>query len=261
MREEYAMNDFLSDLIITKIYSVSTMYTEKIKRKRVRNNWCLGIKHEGETEYFCNGKKFVSNLNNIVLLPKGSSYEWSCTVPGHFSFIEFECDKECEDIFCFKVPNVDEILKRFVELEYNRNQKNSFYEIESISETYKIIVDLLKTLKKKYVSSRNFEKIQSAVDYINQNYTKHITNDELAKLTNFSTVYFRKLFSENFNMSPQAYVHTLRIRKAKELFHSDYGNISSVALSLGYSSIYDFSKTFKKYVGISPSAYVKNCIG
>ena len=261
MREEYAMNDFLSDLIITKIFSVSTMYTEKIKRKRVRNNWCLGIKHEGETEYFCNGKKYVSNLNNIVLLPKGSSYEWSCTVPGHFSFIEFECDKEYEDIFCFKVANGDEILKRFVELEYNRNQKNSFYEIESISETYKIIVDLLKSLKKKYVSSRNFEKIQSAVDYINQNYTKHITNDELAKLTNFSTVYFRKLFSENFNMSPQAYIHTLRIRKAKELFHSDYVNISRVALYLGYSSIYDFSKTFKKYVGISPSEYVKNCIG
>ena len=100
---ECVMNDFLSDLIITKIYSVSTMYTEQIKKKRVRNNWCLGIKHEGETEYFCNGKKYVSNLNNVVLLPKGSSYEWCCTVPGHFSFIEFECDKECEDIFCFKV--------------------------------------------------------------------------------------------------------------------------------------------------------------
>jgi AraC-like DNA-binding protein len=61
-------------------------------------------------------------------------------------------------------------------------------------------------------------------------------------------------------MSPQAYIHTLRIRKAKELFHSDFGSISNVALSLGYSSIYDFSKTFKKYAGISPSKYVKTCI-
>lgn len=250
------MKNLLSDLIITKVYSVSTIYTEEISKKKKRTNWCLGIKHEGETEYFCNGKKYISNINNIVLLPKGSSYEWRCTIPGHFSFVEFECEKECSDIFSFKVGNGDEILKKLKELECKRTQKSIFFEIESIYATYGMIVDLLRVLEKKYVPTGKYIKIKPAVAYINQNYKRRITNDELAALTGFSTVYFRKLFTESFNMSPLSYIHTIRIRKAKEMLRGDFGSISDVALSLGYSSIYDFSKTFKKHVGVSPTKYL-----
>ncbi len=251
------MNNVLSDLIITKVYSVSTMYTEKSRKKRQRTNWCIGIKSEGETEYICNGKKYISNINNIVLLPKGSSYEWNCVEPGHYSFIEFECEKACSDMFSFKVGNGDEILKRLTALERKRNAKSSALEMESIYETYGILLELLRTVEKKYAPSGNYQKIKPAVEYINQNYKKHITNEELSALTGFSTVYFRKLFTENVNMSPISYLHTVRIRKAKDLFHGDFGSVSDVALSLGYSSIYDFSKTFKKYVGISPTEYIK----
>ena len=55
--------------------------------------------------------------------------------------------------------------------------------------------------------------------------------------------------------SPISYVHELRIKKAKEMLKSDYGSITDIAQSLGYLNIYDFSRTFKKYVGISPSKY------
>ena len=106
------MKNLLSDLIITKIYSASTIYTEYTNKKRVRNNWCLGIKYEGETQYCCNGKKYISDINNIILLPKGSSYEYTCTKPGHFSFIEFECEISCNEIFSFNITNGDKILKK-----------------------------------------------------------------------------------------------------------------------------------------------------
>lgn len=46
--------------------------------------------------------------------------------------------------------------------------------------------------------------------------------------------------------SPIAYVHELRIKKAKEILKSDYGTISEIAKSPGYLNIYDFSRDFKK---------------
>ena len=45
------------------------------------------------------------------------------------------------------------------------------------------------------------------------------------------------------------------IRLPKEILKSDYGTLSDVALSLGYASLYDFSRDFKKHTGIAPSKY------
>ena len=62
--------DVLSNLIITKIYSATTMYTEKNKKaKRLnRSCWAFVIKYEGETVYLSQGQKILSDKNNLVIL-------------------------------------------------------------------------------------------------------------------------------------------------------------------------------------------------
>lgn len=251
--------DILSDLIITKIYSATTMYTEKnIKAKR--NNrpcWAIVIKYEGETIYKSKEKSYLSNINNLAVLPKGSSYEWRCTHSGHFSIIEFESETVYDNILSFSVNNSEKILNLFKEMEYKRTLKKPLYEVESIRDTYSIILMLTQSIQKRYLPSEKLTKINPAVNYIAHNYNKNIKNDKLAQLTGLSTVYFRKLFTEVFGISPIAYINELRIKKAKEMLKSDYGSITDIAEYLGYLNIYDFSRTFKKHVGISPSKYVK----
>jgi len=56
-------------------------------------------------------------------------------------------------------------------------------------------------------------------------------------------------------VSPITYAKQLRIEKAKEMLKSDYGTLSDIAQSLGYSSLYDFSRDFKKHTGVAPSKY------
>ncbi len=68
--------EILSNLIITKIHSVSTMYTEKgtgSKRKK-RPLWALVIKYEGETRYKSNGKEYISNINIIPQNKENAQY-------------------------------------------------------------------------------------------------------------------------------------------------------------------------------------------
>ena len=249
--------DILSDLIITKVYSATTMYTEKnakVKRSN-RSKWAIVIKYEGKTMYVSKGKSYLSDIHNLVILPKGCSYEWCCTHSGHFSIIEFESELICNDIFSFSVKNSEKILKLFKELEYKRTLRKPMYEPESIRDTYSILLMLIQSIQKKYIPTEKRSKISPALDYIAKNYNTDIRNDDLAQLTGLFTVYFRKLFTDVVGTSPITYIHELRIKKAKEMLKSDYGSITDIAQSLGYLNIYDFSRTFKKYVGISPSKY------
>ena len=70
-----------------------------------------------------------------------------------------------------------------------------------------------------------------------------------------STVYFRKLFTEAYGMPPMRYVRQKRIEKAQNLLENGFTNISEIADSVGFNSIYHFSKTFKQLIGTSPSNY------
>ena len=250
-------SDFLANLIIKHIHSAATIYTTKGKkaRKSNRSYWSIICKYEGETIYNSNGKKYLSNYENIIILPYGCSYEWICTKSGHFSFIEFQCDFVYDEIISIPIKNTEKILSLFKKVEYTRTLKKSMYEIESIKDTYSIILKLAESLQHKYSPLSKQQKLLPAIEYIAKNYDKPITNEILAEVTGISTVYFRRLFTEIYNISPIAYVNEIRIKKAKEMLRSDYGTITDIALSLGYSNIYDFSRNFKKHTGIPPSQY------
>ena len=252
--------DILSDFVITKVHSVSTLYTpEKTKLKRNdRQRWAVVIKYEGETVYTSNGKQFLSDIGHILILPKGCSYDWQCTRSGHFSIIEFESEKTFEEPFSFFVKNGEKILKKFKDLEYKRNLKSPTVELESIRDTYSILLVLMKAVEARYLPTEKQQKIAPAVEYISQHYNENITNDKLAAIAGMSTVYFRKLFTNIMGVSPITYVHQFRTEKAKEMLGSDYGTLSDVAQSLGYPSLYDFSRDFKKHTGTSPSRYEKH---
>lgn len=233
------------------------MYTpQNTKAKREdRRRWAVVIKYEGETVYTSNGKQFLSDLSHLVILPKGCTYEWICTRAGHYSILEFDSEMTFHEPFGFSVKNSERILKIIKELEYNRNLNHPMAQIESIRDAYSVILLLTQSLPKQYYPTEKQQKIAPAIEYISQNYNKHITNDVLASVTGLSTVYFRKLFTQIMGVSPIVYVHQLRVQKAKEMLKSDYSTLSDIAQSLGYPSLYDFSRDFKKHTGISPSKY------
>jgi len=245
----------LSDLIITKVCSASTLYTPANARlkKNDRARWAVVMKYEGETVYTFDGKQLVSDCEHVVILPKGCSYEWHCTKAGHFSIIEFECPATWPEPVAFPVKHGDHILQLFRGLEFARNRKTPTTEMESIRDLYSILLQAARASE--YLPTKKQERVAPAVEYISQNYTKPITNRELAALTGLSTVYFRKLFTEVMGTSPMVYARRLRIEKARELLQSDYGTLTDLAQSLGYASLYDFSRDFKKHTGTAPSHY------
>lgn len=123
-----------------------------------------------------------------------------------------------------------------------------------------ILYSLFAALEKENISEtdKSKELIKKGILYINRYYDKkYLTMEDVANKCNISQVYFRRLFKEEYGMSPLKYINHLRIKRAKKLLESGYYQVSEVASLSGFEDVKYFSTAFKKSVGISPNAYLK----
>ncbi|MBQ8559711.1 MAG: helix-turn-helix transcriptional regulator [Tyzzerella sp.] len=223
-----------------------------------RERWAISLKLGGKTFYTINGKQILSDALHPVILPKGCSYSWKCVEPGECIIIEFEALESACNIFSFKISDNSYIVNAFKKIEKSLNLKNANSRLECNYQLYGILLFLIKSVKTEYVSKDKKTLLQPAINYISEHhYDCSITNDFLADICGISTVYFRKTFEKVYGTSPIKYLHNFRINKAKSILESDFESINQVAASVGYSSIYHFSKMFKLYTGKSPTEYAK----
>lgn len=94
-----------------------------------------------------------------------------------------------------------------------------------------------------------------AVQFINMNIYRKITVAELTDILGISQPYLYNVFKNAVGISPKQYIDARKIAKAKELLLSSYMSLTEIANSIGLNDCIEFSKFFKKHVGISPSKY------
>jgi AraC-like DNA-binding protein len=82
----------------------------------------------------------------------------------------------------------------------------------------------------------------------------NFTIDSLSQLMFMSKETLRRKCQVSFGVSPSAYIQQVRLQQAKLLLEENKMNISEVAYAVGFDSLSYFSRAFKKYYGINPSA-------
>lgn len=97
--------------------------------------------------------------------------------------------------------------------------------------------------------------IEKAKAYINENYHRDISLEEVSRSVDISSYYFSKLFKEETGENFIEYLTAIRIEKAKELLHHRENSIKNISIETGYSDPNYFSRIFKKQVGITPTEY------
>ncbi len=96
------------------------------------------------------------------------------------------------------------------------------------------------------------ETLESARNFIIQNFNRTVSLDDIAQKAGFSPNYFSMLFRQHFGMTPVQYHTNVRIGRAKHLLVLSEAPITEIALQLGFESIHSFSRVFKRETGVSP---------
>ena len=100
-----------------------------------------------------------------------------------------------------------------------------------------------------------FDVVEASKKYIEANYTKNITLDDLSMAVNISSYYLSRIFKENTGENFIDYLTRLRIERAKELLSTTQYSMKEIGVMSGYPDPNYFSKTFKKNVGVTPTEY------
>ena len=101
------------------------------------------------------------------------------------------------------------------------------------------------------------QSIKLSIDYIQRNFERKLTLEELAKVACLSPTYFSYIFKKLNGISLWKYINIKRVEKAIELLKSESISKLEIAERCGFSSSSNFYKTFFAITGKTPKDYTK----
>ena len=214
---------------------------------------------------------------DIILTPAGSASEWSwdsevnvlhlCLEPALIAKVAVE------------VIEVDaarvEILSRFAapDLQIQHIGQLLLSELEADKLANRLYADSLvnaltvhlireyssieKTVRQ-YSGGLSKPKLQQAISYIQENFDRDLSLDEIAAKANLSVYHFARLFKQSTGLAPHQYQIYYRVEQAKELLQAGEMTISEIATHVGFYDQSHLSRHFKRILGVSPKAIQQN---
>ena len=176
-----------------------------------------------------------------------------------------KCFIERDDIYNGKV-SIGPITYKRIEFLFDDFKKESslqtkaYWPCRVISYVMEILFLIEKLYSENDLSSADFigevdDELYSILIYILNNYNKKITIPTLTKEFNINRTTLSEKFNKFIGETIISYLNKLRIKMASVMLKDTLLPVSEVMERVGFNDSTHFSRTFKKYMGISPSEF------
>lgn len=98
----------------------------------------------------------------------------------------------------------------------------------------------------------NYSRIVQVLSKLHSHFADDFSVDQLAQQANMSASTFHQHFKQITRSSPAQYLKRLRLIKAQQLLLQDNLNVNQTAAAVGYRSVPQFSRDYKRYFGEPP---------
>lgn len=146
------------------------------------------------------------------------------------------------------VDSIYDLNSKFLNLLYNEQEFDDLcMELQDIVEGFMSAMFSDK--------DRGNPHIRSALRFMNDNYSHHLTIPQVAEYVGLSPSYFSSLFSQTVGVSFREYLNRIRIEESKRLLLSTKYDLADIAVAMGFPDQSYYCKVFKKITGLTPGKF------
>jgi AraC family transcriptional regulator len=98
-------------------------------------------------------------------------------------------------------------------------------------------------------------RLNRVIEYIEAHLDREIALSSLAQIAGMSPHYFCELLKQSIHVSPYQYVLRRRIEHAQKLLEEPSVTVLEAAIRSGFSDQSQFTKIFRRVVGLTPTSY------
>jgi len=229
-----------------------------------RPHSCMGLIMEGEAVFYINGEDIKVIPGDIIFVPITSKYVsvWKGSPDIRYISMHFIFDSP-SGLFTEKSPLLQKI--NLPDYEKVKNDYEYIFEycdstdlaesMEALSRFYGVLSKISHRLT--YIHQESVDiRLKNAREYINLNYNKPLSVNELAREANMSVSNFHASFKKAFGTSPITYKNKVCISHAtRMLIDNRQKSIEEISEELGFSSAVYFRRIFKSETGKTPREY------
>jgi signal transduction histidine kinase/DNA-binding LacI/PurR family transcriptional regulator/AraC-like DNA-binding protein len=103
--------------------------------------------------------------------------------------------------------------------------------------------------------------VKQALVFIQQNYTRSFSLEELSETIGVSKSYLSRIFKADTGILLWDFLNRYRVQRAKELLLLTDKSITAIAADVGYDDVGYFGRVFRDITGISPRAFRQQASG
>lgn len=271
---------------------LSSFFVKRINKPYLGENW--HFHEEYELIYFIKGTGMrivgdhISNFQagELVLVGQWLPHLWrnntiADTGAGAADFIVIKFHQRFQGVDLFSLPELSAVKAMLAKS--TRGIQFSFDTSTAISTLMKEIhqgtgaerliffLQLMKILaadrESSYLVSPDFvlpsevtneNRLQKIISHIFANYNQNISLDEISSLAFMTSPAFCRFFKSRTNKTFFSFLNEFRVNRACQFLIENEHPIKEICFKVGFRSLTNFNRTFKKIKGVTPGNYQAN---